>query len=1849
MGSALLAGTMAALPTSGAAESHKVEVHDAAAARSMAAQGGRLIADYGGFQLYEVSGQPANLPDSAEVRDAYNSIMLNAAQLDTTKPEVQALRKQVSSFTGKRMHLVHFSGPVQPAWRAALLDAGVQIVSYIPYNAYLVYGDTAGIGRVQAMAAAAPHVQWDGAYLDGYKIHPNARTADQAGNPRQIRTDRFAIQLVADAEVNAATLKLIDQLKLAPVERQRPILNVVDVIVRLAAADLPKLAARPDVISIQSYGLPKKVCERQDQIVAGHISGNAPSGPGYLAWLENLGFNETQFTNFVVDVSDSGIDNGTTAPNHFGLYVGGNTGGASRVAYNILEGYSNPGSTLAGCDGHGNLNAHIVMGYDNGAGFPFADGLGYHYGLGVCPFAKVGSSVIFDPTNSTGFDDTTVISTAYANGARISNNSWGDSDPEDDGSYDVDSFEYDALTRDAEPTGAAYSANGNQEMVIVFAAGNDGPDKISVSPPGTAKNVITVGAAQNVQPFGGEDGSGIGDSGADNANAIIFFSSRGPCSDGRLKPDLVAPGTHVSGGVPQNPNPAFDGTALDCFINANFWTNGISGSIDGSPFFPSGQQFYTASSGTSHATPCVTGGCALVRQYFLNNSNPAPSPAMTKAFLMNSARYMTGSGANDTLWSDSQGMGEMDLGMAFDGTARVLYDEPPGNILTASGQTRVFSGMVSDTTKPFRVTVAWTDAPGSTTGDAYNNDLDLSVAVGGRTYKGNVFSRSNSVTGGAADTRNNVESVFLPAGTSGRFTVTITAANINSAGVPDGLNGSGELSQDFALVIYNAEPAAAMAAAGCTLTNATCVNGAVNPGEQVTLNLAVRNVGGAAATNLVGTLVSYLADQNEAAPGVAASSNTLAAQLEGNAVALPGGPQTYGALAAGASASMPFTFTADGSCGQTITVALQLQDGANDLGTVSYNIPLGQLLDPTSFTQDFDTNTPGSLPAGWTSLESSMDFVGWAIEDTNAVSSPDAVSCPDAGDQGEVILFSPTIALSSGTNQLSFQNEFNLEYEYDGGVLEIAIGNAAIANSAFTDILSAGGSFVSGGYNDTLTEEGDPQSAMNPLHGRSAWTGTSDGFETTVVNLPASASGTNIQLRWICGTDFTNLNLVGVGGWWIDNVTISQPHFDCSSCPASNVAFTSIVFPANGSLFTNTSPLVAVTGQAPDNSIITISNNGAAIATASSDGNGIYSALATLNFGANILTATQGATNSSGNVMVVVALAPPAIQWLGLADTNFAVSGTGAPGGTVYLYEGTSATGSPLQTFSIDNSGNFSGTAALPLGNYMLTATESANGAVSASTTPASISIVSQLPPIILSPTNGSVINQPTELVSGTGTVGATVIIYDVTAGGTNTLTHAIVNRAGKFSATVKMADGANVLYAVQTPNGTNSPDSAFVQVMDYLSPEILVWPGNQTNFLKGTVTFPAQVAGAAPLKIYWEKNGGVIPGAASDSLTLSNLKTNNAGSYNLFASNAYGTASSAAATLTLVANPFTNLTGTYAGLFAESNAQFSSSGFLTLNLTTLGSFSAQILNAGGSYSFSGGLDGNGLGSCTVSRGTGTTPLTMALDLNVTNGSNQILGTVSAGTNWTAALETDLSTFSAKNPCPNSGKFTLVFAGTNNGTQSPGGNGYGTVSVNASGLASLSGILSDNTSVAPSAASVSTSGRWPLYIPLYGKSGSLGGWIEFTNQGSSLTNLANAASVNLAGSNIMWFRTNASGKLYTNGFTNVLTAVGSVFSPTNNTGLLGQPSLEVTLSGGDLIEALSSSVKPSASGKFTVNGNEIPGLKLNLNPASGVFSGSFQSAGKTLSIKGVILQDQTNAGGFFLGPEGSGSFLLTPP
>jgi PKD repeat protein len=320
---------------------------------------------------------------------------------------------------------------------------------------------------------------------------------------------------------------------------------------------------------------------------------------------------------------------------------------------------------------------------------------------------------------------------------------------------------------------------------VVFSAGNYGSSQNTVASPATAKNVIAVGAGENDRQTG-SDGCGIGNAGANNWNDVISFSSRGPVNgaggDGRWKPEITAPGTHVQAGVPQS--------------------NYGGGSVCNT-YWPAGQTLYAWSSGTSHACPAVAGAAALVRQWFLNRALPAPSPAMVKAVILASGQHMTGSGGAGDLPSNVQGTGALHLPRAVGSAARILEDQT--TVLGATGASHSVSGSVADAGQPFRVALVWTDAPGPASGAPYVNNLDLTVSVGGSNYRGNVFSGASSVPGGAADIRNNAELVFLPPGVSGPFTVTVAAASIGGDGVPGNADAT---DQDFALLIYNGDDGA---------------------------------------------------------------------------------------------------------------------------------------------------------------------------------------------------------------------------------------------------------------------------------------------------------------------------------------------------------------------------------------------------------------------------------------------------------------------------------------------------------------------------------------------------------------------------------------------------------------------------------------------------------------------------------------------------------------------------------------------------------------------------------------------------------------------------------------------------------------------------------------------------------------------------------------------------------------------------------------------------------------------------------------------------------------------------------
>ncbi len=182
-------------------------------------------------------------------------------------------------------------------------------------------------------------------------------------------------------------------------------------------------------------------------------------------------------------------------------------------------------------------------------------------------------------------------------------------------------------------------------------------------------------------------------------------------------------------------------------------------------------------------------------------------------------------------------------------------------------------------------------------------------------------------------------------GAGGTYSMTVAAGTYDMAATAPGYSTDtatgvtvatgGTTTQDFFIEpspIMQAAPGAAVVADGCSPSN-----GAIDPGETVTVSLPVRNVGTADTINLVGTLLAT------------------------GGVTSPGPAQTYGVVVAGGPAvARNFSFTAAGTCGGTITLSVQLQDGSDDLGTVTYTFTLGTLnpLAQTKTTSSGDISVP---------------------------------------------------------------------------------------------------------------------------------------------------------------------------------------------------------------------------------------------------------------------------------------------------------------------------------------------------------------------------------------------------------------------------------------------------------------------------------------------------------------------------------------------------------------------------------------------------------------------------------------------------------------------------------------------------------------------------------------------------------------------------------------------------------------------------------------------------------------------------------------------------------------------------
>ena len=334
--------------------------------------------------------------------------------------------------------------------------------------------------------------------------------------------------------------------------------------------------------------------------------------------------------------------------------------------------------------------------------------------------------------------------------ARVAINAWGANG--NYGQYTADSRSVDILVHD------------KPDMLPLFSVGDRGAQGASqVTAPGTAKNVLAIGASGT--------GATIG--------TVATFSSQGPSLDGRIKPDLVAPGVDLCSGRAEE---AKTSPGLSCSTE----THG------------NGADVYTSLSGTSQATAVAGGVAALTRQFIREEVGiSAPSGSLIKAAMINGARDL---GTPDVP-NSAEGWGQVDL----ERTVLPVWDD-------ASPTTSALATFMDDNTPldagfgllyafnldaahGIDITLAWSDEAGSANAAQSEarlvNNLDLVlVSPSGTEWYGNNFANGFTTSAQTMDTVNNVERIKFAAGTlteSGQWLVKVLHR--------------GGTTQDFGLVV----------------------------------------------------------------------------------------------------------------------------------------------------------------------------------------------------------------------------------------------------------------------------------------------------------------------------------------------------------------------------------------------------------------------------------------------------------------------------------------------------------------------------------------------------------------------------------------------------------------------------------------------------------------------------------------------------------------------------------------------------------------------------------------------------------------------------------------------------------------------------------------------------------------------------------------------------------------------------------------------------------------------------------------------------------------------------------------
>jgi subtilisin family serine protease len=646
------------------------------------------------------------------------------------------------------LFLVQWKASPSEAEKAQVRQLGLALLSYFPDDAFLAQGS----GTAALEAKSLPFVHAVVPYAPAMRLEPGL-------------TPHGALSFRDGASVT---------IQLAPGADKASVLGALSgaadvgsglVTGSASVGTLWELASRPDVVWIERY-LPMRTFDVKPGELGVTPSTDSPTRTGYESGVKILNVDSFYGKGLtgqgqVVAVADTGLDTGDTAT------LSADFQGQLKIGLAMGLG----GHSWGDPEMHGTHVSGSILG--NGRN---SQGLirGGAYGAQLVMMGMWSDIMnnIMPPTLPK------LYQAGYDNGARIQSDSWGS--PNSMGRYDNWAAQTDQWLYD------------HPDYLAMFAAGNDGADlnkdgvidEGTVGSPGTAKNVLTVGASKNLLMEGGiqrpmkdlrngADKWGVEPIASsllsESSQGMAAFSSRGPTADGRLKPEIVAPGTNIVS--VRDHHPKADPATMS-------W-----GIYDDN---------YVYMGGTSMATPVAAGAVALTRQFLVQKlGTESVSAALLKATVANSADDLypgqfglrsAGQEEPTVRPNNHEGWGRVDLANLVGSRKYVFRDDHSG---LATGQAFTYS-VQHDGNGPLRVTMAYTDAPGvAAAAKTLVNDLDLTVQdASGRTFYPN--------NGSGKDATNNMEQVDVANAGAGTYTITVKAAS-----VPQGKNGA----QPYALVI----------------------------------------------------------------------------------------------------------------------------------------------------------------------------------------------------------------------------------------------------------------------------------------------------------------------------------------------------------------------------------------------------------------------------------------------------------------------------------------------------------------------------------------------------------------------------------------------------------------------------------------------------------------------------------------------------------------------------------------------------------------------------------------------------------------------------------------------------------------------------------------------------------------------------------------------------------------------------------------------------------------------------------------------------------------------------------------